>query len=219
MKFKHIVFDWDGTLADTYPVILASYDYVFDKLGVSRIPYDEVRKLTSTLQNKDTFGYIFGDKKQEAINAFYEYATKHHLDNLRTMPDAKKLLDYCQNEGAKIYLVTSKNTPFVYAEMDKLGFKNYFKKIVAAGEYAQDKPSPVATHEVFDKKIPPADTIVVIGDGSADVKTARTYDHDGKKAVCILYDPNDKYNGSVSPDYKIKNLADAITILKGKNNV
>lgn len=40
MSIKYVVFDWDGTLADTYPVISAAYDYTFDTLGLPRIPYD-----------------------------------------------------------------------------------------------------------------------------------------------------------------------------------
>ena len=54
MKYKYAVFDWDGTLADTYPVISAAYDYTFDKMGLLRIPYDEIKRITSTLQNKAT---------------------------------------------------------------------------------------------------------------------------------------------------------------------
>ena len=70
MSIKYVVFDWDGTLADTYPVISAAYDYTFDTLGLPRIPYDEVKRITSTLQNKDTLGCIFGERKQEAADAY-----------------------------------------------------------------------------------------------------------------------------------------------------
>mgnify|MGYP001516059557 CR=1 FL=1 len=64
MKYKYAVFDWDGTLADTYPVISAAYDYTFDKMGLLRIPYDEIKRITSTLQNKDTLGYVFKERRQ-----------------------------------------------------------------------------------------------------------------------------------------------------------
>ena len=44
MGIKHVVFDWDGTLADTYPVISAAYDYVFKCLDIeaSRIKQKNV---------------------------------------------------------------------------------------------------------------------------------------------------------------------------------
>lgn len=76
MKYKYAVFDWDGTLADTYPVISAAYDYTFDKMGLLRIPYDEIKRITSTLQNKDTLGYVFKERRDEAAGYFYEYIEK-----------------------------------------------------------------------------------------------------------------------------------------------
>ncbi len=35
MKYKHIVFDWDGTLADTYTVICDAYAHVFNSLNIA----------------------------------------------------------------------------------------------------------------------------------------------------------------------------------------
>ena len=213
MKFKYVVFDWDGTLADTYPVISAAYDYTFDKMGLLRIPYDEIKRITSTLQNKDTLGYVFKDRKDEAAKYFYEYIEKCHTERLTPMTGAKELLESCRNSGLNCYLITNKKTKFIAEEMQKLGFDKYFKKVVAAGEYDQDKPHPTACHALFDNKLPEADEIAVIGDGEADVKTAATYDRDGKKATCILYDPKNKYHGS-EPDFKVSNLCDAIKILE-----
>lgn len=67
MKYKYAVFDWDGTLADTYPVISAAYDYTFDKMGLLRIPYDEIKRITSTCRTKtlsDTFSKSGGTRRQ-----------------------------------------------------------------------------------------------------------------------------------------------------------
>ena len=134
MKHKYAVFDWDGTLADTYPVISAAYDYTFDKMGLLRIPYDEVKRITSTLQNKDTLGYIFKERRDEAAGYFYEYIEKYHTDRLAAMPGAAELLEYCRRAGMEIYLITNKKTRFIHEEIEKLGFGAYFKKVVAAGE-------------------------------------------------------------------------------------
>lgn len=81
-------------------------------------------------------------------------------------------------------------TRFIKEELEKLGFSKYFKKVVAAGEYAEDKPHPLACYAVFDNRLPPAGEIVVIGDGEADVKTAATFEHDGERAECIITIPN-----------------------------
>ena len=176
MKYKYAVFDWDGTLADTYPVISAAYDYTFDKMGLLRIPYDEIKRITSTLQNKDTLGYVFKERRDEAAGYFYEYIEKFHTDRLAPMFGAEKLLGFCREKGLECYLITNKKTRFIKEELEKLGFGKYFKKVVAAGEYAEDKPHPLACHAVFDNRLPPAGEIVVIGDGEADVKTAAAFE-------------------------------------------
>lgn len=212
MVYKYAVFDWDGTLADTYPVISAAYDYTFAKMNLPAVPYDEIKRITSTLQNKDTLGYVFGERRGEAAGFFYEYIRKFHTERLAPQPEAKELLDFCKSSGIECYLITNKKTEFIREELAALDFGDYFKKVAAAGEYAEDKPHPVACRALFDNKVPPAEEIAVIGDGDADVKTAAALGG----AVCILYDPQQKYKGA-EPDYKIKRLSDAQKILEGKN--
>lgn len=213
MKIQHVVFDWDGTLADTYPVISAAYEYTFQTLGLPPIPYDEVKRLTSTLQNKDTLGYIFGDRKEEAKTAYYDYIGRHHASELKAMPGAAELLAFCRSKGLKSYLLTNKKRFYFLEESDQLGFTVFFDKIVAAGDFAEDKPHPLATHALFAGNLPDADSILVIGDGLADYQVARTYDHDNKKALCVLYDPKNKYKGE-QPDYLVKNLKSVIDIIQ-----
>lgn len=213
MKIQHVVFDWDGTLADTYPVISAAYNYTFDKLGLPRIPYDEIKCITSTLQNKDTLGHLFGQRKSEASAAYYEFIAAHHATNLETMPGTREVIDFCHAQNIKTYLITNKKTLYVAEEIEKLGFKGLFDKVITAGEYVEDKPHPIATHAVFDDNLPPADTILVVGDGEADYNVARTYDHDNKKSKCVLYDPKHKYKGP-QPDYIVTDFKEIINIIK-----
>ena len=210
---KHVVFDWDGTLADTYPMLSQAYTETFIKMGMTPISYDEVKRITSTVQNKDSLQCIFGDRKDEAREVFYDYIEKHHTSNLTPIENAQELLDFCKNNNINCYMVTNKTKKYFLEECDILGFRKYFTNIVTAGEFAEDKPHPIATRAVFGDKIPDADTIMMIGDGVADYKTARTYDHDNKKAKCVIYDPHNKYTGE-QPDYKISNLLEVIDILK-----
>ena len=214
MGIKYIVFDWDGTLADTYPVISAAYDYTFKSLNMEAIPYDEVKRLTSTLQNKDTMGFIFGERKEEAKKAYYDYIEKHHAAELQVMPNAEKLLKTCCDKGIKIYLITNKRRQYFIEESDKLGFTKFFANIVAAGDFEEDKPHPIATRAVFAGENPSPDEILVVGDGVADYQTARSYDEGNTKAKCAIYNPQKKYHGD-RPDYMISDLLEVVDILDG----
>ena len=117
MVYKYVVFDWDGTLADTYPVLSAAYDYAFTKLNMPSISYDEVKRITSTLQNRDTLGCMFGEKKEEAAKYFYEYIEKHHTEKLLPFDGAKDVLEYCKNSGKLIYLIINKSKQYIHDEI------------------------------------------------------------------------------------------------------
>ncbi|MDO4184246.1 MAG: HAD family hydrolase [Rhodospirillales bacterium] len=209
MKYKYVVFDWDGTLADTYAIISAAYDYAFEKMGLPKMLHDELKRIASTIQNREMLGYIFKGRKDEAAKYFYEYIEKYHTKNLVAQPGARELLDFCKKSGVESYLLTNKKTKFINEELLALGFAGYFKKVVAAGEYEHDKPHPVACYAVFDGKVPQPNEILVIGDGEADALTAKALNG----ADCLIYDPKQKYKGMV-PTYKINRLIDAEAILE-----
>jgi len=212
VKYKYVVFDWDGTIADTYPVISAAFEYAFEKVKGKRVAYDEIKKITSGMQNREIWKHLFGDMHNEGKNFYTEYIEQYHIKNLNTISGAKELLDFCRSKGMQNYLCTNKRTKFINQELNYLNLCDYFKKIVAAGEYEEDKPSPIACREIFDNNLPPVKDIVVIGDGEGDVKSAMALNG----ADSIIYDPENKYKG-IKPTYKVKSLAEVKAILEGKS--
>ncbi len=203
---KYAVFDWDGTIAETYPVIVGAYRYVFEKLGMESPTESEIKDVIGCVQNKDIFSYFFkAEQIAEAKKLYYDYIEKFHTKNLRPMSGAKELLDFCVANHIKPLLMTNKRTKYIQEELKILGFERYFSKVVAAGELAQDKPHQLACNALFEGKIPPAREIVVIGDGKADVEVAKCF---GASSII--------YQNMVKGDYNISRLTDAIDIIKGK---
>lgn len=225
------VWDWDGTLADTYPVTNAAYAYTFKMLDLEdqTISFDEVKRITGAKQNKDVLGCIFGDKKDTARKYFYDYVGKFHADKLETIKGAVAIMEYCNKNGIESYLLSNKTNktikeenrePYLTQELKKLGMAAYFTHVVGAGEHAEDKPAPIACFSVFGGKenLPPKDElIVVVGDGEADVKVAKVYKEAGLNAVSVLYDPKNKYKG-IPPDYIIHNLNTIPIIIHNEEN-
>ncbi|MBR2299422.1 MAG: HAD family hydrolase [Alphaproteobacteria bacterium] len=202
---KYAVFDWDGTLADTYPVITGAYDYAFRKMNIPAISVEEVKKVTSSKQNKDIFSFLFHEHASKARQAYYTYIEKYHTKNLKAIDGAKELLDFCLQNNITSLLITNKKTKYIMEELKVLGFEKYFSKVVAAGEYAQDKPHQTACHALFDGHLPLSSEVVVIGDGKADLEVAKCY------GACSII-----YQNKVKGDYNITRLTQAIDIIKGK---
>ena len=217
MSVRYVVFDWDGTLADTYPVIAAAYRHTFDALGMPPIDYAEIKRLTSTLANKDTLGFIFGDKKEQAKQAYYAYIEANHKTKLQPIPHAKELLDFCKSKGMQLYLLSNKKRSYLREELNYLGFADYFAKIIAAGDFPEDKPNPQTVRALFGDNMPDAGDILVVGDGLADWKASQALSHSGKSSRCVIYDPQRNFS-QASPDYVVSDVADIITILRKENN-
>ena len=224
---KHIVFDWDGTLADTYPTITAAYNYVFKRMEMSEetLSIEKLKYITGTLQNKDTAGFIFGNRKDEALKFYYEYINNHHTDNLSSIPGAIDVLEFCKDHNIKCYLISNKTNKasgdkkaYLSKEVQKLGLEKYFEKIQGAGEADEDKPSLKATHALFNHSLPNPEEIFFLGDGSADYQIAKSYIKNGKSAKVIIYNPDNIYKGP-QPDYMVVNMSSVIEIIKKENNL
>lgn len=201
---KYAVFDWDGTLADTYPAIVGGYKYVFQALGLPVPSREEIEQKTAKAQNKNVLACFFDDAQiNQAKELYYAYIKEHHLDTLKAVQGAKEVLDFCVNNKIEPRLISNKRRPYLEAELQHLGFETYFAKIVCAGEYEYDKPHRVACEALFDFALFKADEVVVIGDGAADVEVAKVY---GAKSIIL----GNKAKG----DYQITHLIQAIDIIK-----
>ena len=202
---KYAVFDWDGTLADTYPAIVGGYKYVFETLKLPVPSKEEIEKKTAQAQNKNVLACFFDETQiKRAKDLYYQYINAHHLNTLKAIKGAKEVLDFCVNNSIEPRLMTNKKRPYLEAELQHLGFEKYFAKIVCAGEYEHDKPHSITCEALFDFTLPKADEIVVIGDGAADVEVAKVY---GAKSII--------YGNKAKGDYQIDDLAQAIDIMKG----
>ena len=226
-----VIWDWDATLADTYPVINKAYAHTFEKLGMKdkTLSFDEIKRITSTLQNKDVLECVFGfEKKEDARKIFYEYIGKNHANALEPIKGAYMAMEYLAKIGAESMLLSNKtNTDkdgrgkYLEEELNKLEMLKYFSAVGGAGEEAEDKPSPLAVKGVINKcskKPTKNDLILVIGDGEADMKVAEGLCVDGFKVRSVLLDPKNKYKGSIRPNYIIHELNTLPIILRNEMN-
>lgn len=226
-----VIWDWDATLADTYPVINKAYAHTFEKLGMKdkTISFDEIKRITSTLQNKDVLECVFGsEKKEEARKIFYEYIGKNHANVLEPIKGAYMAMEYLAKIGAVSMLLSNKtNTDkdgrgkYLEEELNKLEMLKYFSAVSGAGEEAEDKPSLTAVKSLINKcskKPTKNDLILVIGDGESDMKVAENLRKEGFRARSVLLDPGNKYKGSIRPNCIIHELNTLPIVLRNEMN-
>lgn len=209
MKIKSVVFDWDGTLADTIPLIKKAYDTAFEAVGMEKMSYDQIKELAGKFSNRNIFQTVFGeDMAATAKTAFYDFIDKNHLKYLTPFDGAEDILKYCEKNKISCHILTNKNRRYLDSEIKQLGWNKYFDRILGAGEREHDKPHPDICMALFDNTPPPAEEMIVLGDGDADIAMAQVW-----KCPSVIFDEKGTYKGRPA-DYHIKHLQEFITLIK-----
>ena len=146
MTFSHIqkpdvvLFDWDATLANTYPLLEKAHNHVLQTLGMPPRP-DGWLKPIFGMTREESYIAAYGRSDEEIDRMFMSYVQAHHLKETQPMAGAEALLQFLSDCGIPMGVVTNKRPPLVSAEIDAFGWRNYFDVVVGAGEAKANKPS------------------------------------------------------------------------------
>jgi len=210
---KGIIFDFDGTLANTLPVIFACYDYSTEKvLGkkADRAPFIE------------TFGQplyvcltsIFGEEKGSRIcDEYRAYQEIHHDELIRPFPGVKETLEQLQQLHIPMAVVTSKSTQTCLRGARCLGIDHFFTAVIGADEVHHPKPDPEPTQMALKRLGTKPEETICIGDAPYDIISAKTA---GCYTAAVEYTQFDlhKFKTMVTPDYWLNDLPALLPLLK-----
>ena len=135
------LFDWDGVLADTKDVLKEAYLNTFAEMRLEPFAFDALHQLPGT-SLRDYFPVIFQARAPEAEKIFYKHVHETHLKFLKSMEGAEKLLEYLKKSGLVMSIVSNKRGDILRKEVEHLGWKDYFYRIVGSKDCEKDKPSP-----------------------------------------------------------------------------
>ena len=144
-KPKAIIFDWDNTLIDSWPMIHSAIDETMVKMGKEPWGLSKVKKNVHKSM-RESFPAIFGDNWQEAGQIYKDSYIKNHLQNLVMISGSMELLELAKNLGIKLFVVSNKMGPTLRKEAKHLGIEDKFFNLIGAGDAIYDKPSKEPVH-------------------------------------------------------------------------
>lgn len=176
MKYQHYLFDLDGTLTDPGLGIKNSIRYALRAFGLPELPEETLNAFIGPplLDSFCRYCNVSREDSQELLRLYREYFSDRGIFE-NTVYDGieETLRTLCEN-GAKLYLATSKPEPFAIRILEHFGLLPYFT--FAGGstmdETRTDKADVIAY--VMESAKIPAESSVMVGD--------RTYDIIGGKA-------------------------------------
>jgi phosphoglycolate phosphatase len=171
---RALIFDWDNTLVDTWPVIGRATNITLETMGHPTWTDAEIRaRVAGSL--RDTFPKIYGDRWEEARDVYYRAYEAVHTDALAALPDAEALLLQARQAGLYMGVVSNKTGSYLRQEAKHLGWDHYFGRLVGSQDAARDKPAPDPIWLVLkDSGIQAAGPDVwFIGDAAIDIECGR----------------------------------------------
>lgn len=135
-----VLFDWDNTLVDTWPVIHEANNAALAAMGCRPWTLRQTRARVRRSM-REAFPEMFGDRWREAREVFYARFDAIHLDRLAPCRGAEALLREFAARGVFLAVVSNKTGVNLRREAEHLKWAGYFSALVGAGDAARDKPA------------------------------------------------------------------------------
>lgn len=179
---KAVIFDWDNTLVDTWPVILLALNATLTFMGHEPWTEEQVKRDVKHSM-RDAFPLLFGDRWETAAQRYQQEYRSIHLDAIQALPDAEATLKQLKDAGLFVAIVSNKQGPTLRKELDALGWQHYFASAIGAQDAERDKPDAAPAHMALrDAPVKNGGAIWFIGDTGADLGCAQNI-----SATAVLY--------------------------------
>jgi len=189
---KLLIFDLDGTLADTGRDITDALNYALGPFGGKEYSLEETKAMVgsgiSTLLGSlippASLPAKTGQEHpgERVTGRFLEYYAEHLLDNTRAYPHVKETLS--QLGQYKKAVLSNKREKYSRQILEELMLSPYFDTIWGSDSVREKKPSPVPVLDLIGAFNVSKDETVVIGDSNFDVEAGKAA---GVKVIGVTY--------------------------------
>ncbi len=217
-----IVFDLDGTLADTAPDIIAVLNRILAREGLPALPVSKAKDLVGAgARALIERGFrLYGtplppERLEELFELFLELYAERIADESVLFPGVLNALDGLAARGHRLAVCTNKPERHSRLLLDALAVTDRFAAIAGRDTYPFFKPDPRHLTLTVEAAGGLPHDAIMIGDSRTDVDTARGA---GLPVICVPFGYTDVPVEDLQPDIVIGHfdeLGDAIARLVG----
>lgn len=214
-----ILFDLDGTLADTVPDLAAAVDSMQARLGLPARGEDRVRlwvgngveRLVQRALTDSLDATPDPDLQASGMAAFMAAYAAQPCRDSRCYPGVDATLRRLHHRGYQLACVTNKPARFTRLLLEALGIEHYFRLVISGDTLSRRKPDPLPLRYAGEQFETTPSRMLMVGDSLTDVEAARAA---GIDIVCVSYGYNQGRDiRRAQPDRVIDSLAELIDLL------
>ncbi|MGK0268269.1 MAG: phosphoglycolate phosphatase [Paraglaciecola sp.] len=180
MKYKAIVFDWDGTLMDSIGKIVESMQTSAKHLGLPTPSFEQAKDVIG-ISLLPALKQLFNIQDEKAALELFHTYKEHFKDHTQiisplfsgTIP----LLESLKQQGYILAVATGKGRQGLEHNWQHSDTKHFFSASRTADD-AQSKPSPDMLQQLLSELNLTADQVLMVGDTTYDMAMAEAINMD-----------------------------------------
>ena len=214
MPLTAALFDFDGTLADSFAAIASSTNFVRASYGLPLMAEADVRRYVGYGLDNLMADLVPGAPVDEAVDRYRGHHAEVMIPQTRLMPGAAEAIPELARRGLKLAVCSNKRVEFTRTLIRALGFDEYFTHVLGPDDVAgRAKPDPAMLVEGLARVGVTAAEAVYVGDMIVDVQTARAA---GVAVWIVSADGTGHFapvEGEPRPDRVLRSLAELPALL------
>lgn len=215
LSFRGVFFDLDGTLLDTNPLILASFQETF-KLHYNRnVSIEDIQPFMGR-PLRDAMEVMAPGNVEEAIETYRSYNLENHDRLAGIFAGVPEMIKTLYDAGAILAIVTSKTSATARRGLRLFGLESYFHAVIGVGETHKHKPDPEPVLAALTATELMPGSCLMVGDSPHDLTSGKKA---GVRTAAVRWSQvvwSDVL--AAEPDFIIGQCSDLLDIIFDKKN-
>ena len=175
-KYDAVLFDFDGTVADTGKGIFNGVYHVLDSMGIDPPEPEKLRYFIGPPLH-ESFRSVFGFNEEEckaAVATYREYYSAKGIFELTMYDGMEELFRKLKARGIKLGISSSKPEIFLLRIVDKFGLSELFDTVKGSDiDYIHSDKSLIIRRATEAMNLPGSAKVLMVGDRCFDINGAK----------------------------------------------
>lgn len=166
---KAIIFDFDGTLANTLPICFEAFRHVFKAFDHKNLTDNEIKAMFGPSETGIIRNNLLHPQKEDAIACYYEKYSELHKNLVTSNDEILALLTFLKESAIKLGIFTGKAKRSLDISLQALKMDGLFDVIITGDDVRKPKPDPEGLLKALSFLGVDHDEAIYVGDSDADI--------------------------------------------------
>ncbi|MDP3387953.1 MAG: HAD-IA family hydrolase [Eubacteriales bacterium] len=206
---KNVIFDLDGTLANSEELIIKSFQHIYKKFKGHEVSESHIKKTFGEILEK-VIRAEFDEDYQTVVSAYREFHYENFDRYMKLYDGAKEIIEELYLNNYTLGIVTSRLGLTALKILEMYDISKYFKSIITADMCVNHKPHPEPLLKCLDELEGSRPETIFVGDTVFDLECAKNA---GIQSVLVSWSNLDANLLIDKPDFVINRYDDIKNII------